>query len=196
MKLSANSSGFTLLEMIIVMTIIVIILSISFVGFGKFLGPKELQATASQFQQLILLSRQVSSNLGVNVILQVDKTTNEIRFFKDLNNNRRIDGQDEESTSAKVRMGDKVKIEKSPDAILFLPTGYSDFIFTETERYDEVDSLDFDSFYAKAFTSPKEFSFEDDSKADLVFMSVDGQYKLCLDYHFRKGIVKMEQIVK
>lgn len=182
--------GFTLVEMIIVISIIMLLSGISFVFFIDLLSPSELMGAAHKLSSVITAAKQVAGQDRVNVMVVFDKDKNTVDLYKDFNNNNQVDDTDERLTSYSVQFGDTIKLHKTPDIIICEKIGYSRFLFSKTQSYEDVYTSDFDDYYDSDFAS-----FEDDV-GDLIFITADKKTKLCMDFDMTRGIVRMEKLVK
>lgn len=189
-----NNIGFTIVELIVVITIVMILMGITFTGFFTQAVPVELDSAGQQLQSIISYAKQLSSSERINTLLEFDRKSNSIKLFKDLNSNELVDEADEEVKKARLDLGDKILIYKAPDFILFQKVGYSRFIFTEQDFYEDIPSLDFENYYK----APEEEIKYTDDYGDIIFKTGKklDQYKLLMDFDPSRGITKFERLVK
>lgn len=183
-------NGFTLVEMIVVISIILIVLSISFSFFVDWISPTEIEGIAKKITAAVNGAKQQAVIDKLNHIVVFDRKVGSVRVYKDYNSNDKVDASDEEVAPNAVFLGVKVKLYKCPDIIVLEKVGYARFVFTTTSEYEDVYTPDFNKYYDE---QAGDFSGD---VGDIVLLTADGQYKVCMDFDARRGIVRSVKLAK
>lgn len=129
-----KSNGFTLIELMVSITIISILLTITLPNLDHFIVSMRVDNEITSLHRLILLTRNYAINSGQEVTMCPLDTNNQcntnwknsIGVFIDRNKNKALDpGEDEILIRSKdpVKLGDDLIYGKNRDRIIYKPTG-------------------------------------------------------------------------
>jgi type IV fimbrial biogenesis protein FimT len=136
--------GFTLIELMVSISITSILAVIAVPNFSVFLSKMRVNNEISQLHRMLLMTRNAAINSGQKAILcplgnSAQCTTqwqNELSVFVDVNNNKLLDANENViKVKAKIISGDILIYGKGRNKITFKPTGKLSGLANGTFRY-------------------------------------------------------------
>ena len=138
------SMGFTLIELMVSVSITSILLTIAIPNFSDFIVRMRVDNEISQLHRLLLITRNAAINSGQNAIICplnrslkcTDQWQNELSVFIDSNQNKEFDAKEEViKIRAEIVSGDQLVYGKRRNKITFSPTGQLSGLANGTFRY-------------------------------------------------------------
>lgn len=140
----ASSKGFTLIELMVSITVTSILTAIAIPNYSDFIVQMRVDNEISQLYRMLLLTRNAAINSGQKAIIcpldQNLKCTsqwqNELSVFIDVNDNKKFDNNETIiSIRDPINTGDKLIYGKGRTKITFKPTGHLSGLANGTFRY-------------------------------------------------------------
>ncbi len=142
----SNIKGFTLIELMVSVSVTSILTAIAVPNFGDFIVKLRVDNEISQLQRILLITRNAAINSGYKTILcPLDVNSHctnqwheELSAFVDVNGNKKFDSDDNEkllSIRAAIKSQDKLVYGKGRTRITFKPTGQLSGLANGTFRY-------------------------------------------------------------
>jgi type IV fimbrial biogenesis protein FimT len=144
--------GFTLLELMVSLTILSILAAIATPNFNAFIVKMRVDNEISQLHRMLLITRNAAINNGQKTIIcPLDNTSqctthwqNELSVFTDFNDNKLLDIDEKIiKVRAPITTGDKLIYGKGRNKITFKPTGQLSGLANGTFRYCPKDYSDY-----------------------------------------------------
>ncbi len=144
LSLHSGIKAFTLIELMVSVSITAILAAISIPNFNDFIVQIRVDNEISQLHRILLITRNSAINNGHKTILcpldaNFQCTTqwqNEISVFVDTNNNNKFDANEKViSIKAAIKTEDKLVYGKGRNKITFKPTGRLSGLANGTFRY-------------------------------------------------------------
>lgn len=141
---NTNIKGFTLLELIVSISITSILVAIAAPNFNEFIIKMRVNNEISTLHRMLLITRNIAINSGQKTILcplenNLQCTTNwqnKLSVFIDTNNNKLFDANEKVlKIRPKITTGDSLLYGKGRDKITFSPTGHLSGLANGTFRY-------------------------------------------------------------
>jgi len=136
--------GFTLVELIVSVSIISILTAIAVPNYSNFIVQMRVNNEIAQLHRMLLITRNAAINSGQKAIIcPLDNTfqctsqwQNELSTFIDINDNKQFDNNESViSIRGSINIGDKLIYGKGRTKITFKPTGQLSGLANGTFRY-------------------------------------------------------------
>ena len=136
--------GFTLIELMVSVSVTSILLTIAIPNFSDFIVQMRVDNEISQLHRLLLITRNAAINTGQKAIICplnkalecTDQWKNELSVFVDINDNKKLDVNEEViRIRAAINEGDKLAYGKGRNKITFKPSGQLSGLANGTFRY-------------------------------------------------------------
>lgn len=98
-KKERNKSGFTLVELMIAISILGIVIILSVPNFNRFMNTWRLKGEAEQFGVTLRTARSAAVMKNIDVVFSFDMTSNTYSYFEDKNRDGSIDSDEYESAT-------------------------------------------------------------------------------------------------
>jgi len=141
---NSNFKGFTLIELMISISIASVLAAIAIPNFSNFIVQMRVDNEISQLHRMLLITRNAAINSGYKAIIcPLDNSAqctslwqNKLSVFIDMNNNKVLDTNEKIIiTRAAITKGDKLLYGKGRNKITFKPTGHLSGLANGTFRY-------------------------------------------------------------
>lgn len=141
---SPNIKAFTLIELIVSVSVISILASIAIPSFSEFIVKLRVDNEISQLHRMLLIARNSAISSGQKAIICpldnalqcTEQWQNKLSVFVDMNNNKKFDANESViRIRAEIATGDKLIYGKGRNKITFKPTGQLSGLANGTFRY-------------------------------------------------------------
>lgn len=141
---NSNIKAFTLIELIVSISITSILAAIAIPNFSEFIVQLRVDNEISSLHRMLLITRNSAINSGQKAIIcPLDDTQqcttqwqNELSVFIDVNDNKKFDANENIiSIRAEINTNDKLVYGKGRNKITFKPTGQLSGLANGTFRY-------------------------------------------------------------
>ncbi len=142
--LNSSSKGFTLIELMVSVSVTSLLAAIAVPNFNDFIIKMRVDNEISKLHRMLLITRNVAINSGQKTILcpldnSFQCTTqwqNELSVFTDINNNKLFDANEKIiKIREAITTGDTLVYGKTRNKITFKPTGQLSGLANGTFRY-------------------------------------------------------------
>lgn len=142
--LNSRIKGFTLIELIVSVSVTSILAAIAVPNLNDFIVRMRVDNEISQLHRMLLLARNTAINHGQNTILcPLDSNSqcttqwqNELSIFVDINDNKQLDVNEKIiSTRAAINIEDKLVYGKTRNKVTYKPIGHLSGLSNGTFRY-------------------------------------------------------------
>lgn len=141
---NSNVKAFTLIELIVSISITSILAAIAIPNFSEFIVQLRVDNEISSLHRILLITRNSAINSGHKAIVCplnnsfqcTDQWQNELSVFVDVNDNKKLDANEKViSIRAEINTNDKLIYGSGRNKITFKPTGQLSGLANGTFRY-------------------------------------------------------------
>jgi type IV fimbrial biogenesis protein FimT len=141
---NSNLKGFTLIELMVSVSVTSILAAIAIPNFNDFIVQMRVDNEISQLHRMLLITRNAAINSGQKAIICpldnafqcTSQWQNELSVFVDVNDNKEFDNNEKViSYRAAINAEDKLIYGKGRNKITFKPTGQLSGLANGTFRY-------------------------------------------------------------
>ena len=124
MVIHMKNKGFSLVELMVAITILGIVLVMSLPAFGRFVHTWRLKGSTEQLATALRTARSTAVMKHTNAVFQVDLNRNEYFYFEDINGNGSRESSEYRSATYELATGISFQGHTLPSAVItFGPKG-------------------------------------------------------------------------